>query len=225
MSSRFAVVGTVLFALVGTAGAEWVWKRLDKPSPPSMFEHKMVYDSHRQRVVVFGGLRYYTESSGYVPVRDVWEFDGREWHLMPNSRLPTSITGGGLAFDSRRGVTVYFGGHDSNGNEQAGTFEWDGASWTEREFVKKPSPRRGCNMTYDSARGVCLLFGGELDYEYYRDTWEYDGKEWRTSEAIGPSARAGVALAFDSRRQMVVLHGGWPSPGDTWEWMAILGSE
>ncbi|MDQ2985553.1 MAG: hypothetical protein M3R13_02370 [Armatimonadota bacterium] len=64
-----------MFAALPVA-AEWVWERLDRPSPPSMYEHSMVYDSGRDRLVVYGGARWYSETYGNHHHPYVWEWDG-----------------------------------------------------------------------------------------------------------------------------------------------------
>jgi hypothetical protein len=51
--------------------------------------------------------------------------------------------------------------------------------------------------------------------------WGQCGQDWSQTAAIGPSARTGHAMAYDSARGRVVLFGGsggTSPPGDTWEW-------
>ena len=54
------------------------------------------------------------------------------------------------------------------------------------------------------------------------DTWSWDGKEWKQLATNGPSARAMGYMAYDKKRDRVVLFGGrpgWPNDAnDTWEW-------
>jgi len=44
-----------------------------------------------------------------------------------------------------------------------------------------PGPRGGFGMAYDSARGKTVLYGGGVDagIPTDRDTWEWDGTNWR----------------------------------------------
>jgi hypothetical protein len=55
-------------------------------------------------------------------------------------------------------------------------------------------------------------------------TWSYDGSRWTrvASGAEGPGERVHHAMAYDSRRQRVVLYGGFGSAPerspDVWEW-------
>ena len=89
-----------------------------------------------------------------------------------------------------------------------------------------PGPRFGHELVYDEAREVIVLFGGfGPDGIPKRDTWLWDGESWRLAATEGPSARKWPAAAYDSRRGVVVLHGGrqgagrsGPSLDDTWLW-------
>jgi PKD repeat protein len=121
-----------------------------------------------------------------------------------------------MAYDSKRGVTVLFGGTD--GNSPNDTWEWNGTNWIQRLPPVSPSARDGHAMAYDSARGVVVLFGGYS----HNDTWEWDGTNWtQMSPAVNPPARYDHAMAYDSARGVVVLFGGYDASGrrnDTWEW-------
>ena len=94
----------------------WVWDGTNwtKKTPPDVqptpqrYNTSMVYDSVRQRDVLFGG-----SAANDVGYNDTWEWDGSRWHAM------TSINTGGrpsprhlpaIAFDTGRGKAVLFGG-------------------------------------------------------------------------------------------------------------------
>ena len=44
----------------------------------------------------------------------------------------------------------------------------------------------------------------------FGNTWEWDGAHWTQRQDIGPGARWGHAMAFDSIRRRVVIFGGLP---------------
>ena len=80
-------------------------------------------------------------------------------------------------------------------------------------------------MIWDAARQRIVLFGGtsgsgsQLD-----DLWEWDGTTWTPRATAGdptyglPYGRYDHGLAYDADRDVIVLHGGYSSPGgDTWE--------
>ena len=140
----------------------------------------------------------------------------------------------GFAYDSDRGVTVLFGGFD--GAWKGDTWEWDGTAWLQRCILPEscgpelPAPRHTFGMAYDSARHVIVILGGVGEGGVQLgDTWEWDGHVWTKKHAgdpsgiLAPSPRSGLALAYDSARGVVVLHGGAVGSGgtvfnDTWEW-------
>ena len=53
------------------------------------------------------------------------------------------------------------------------------------------------------------------------DTWSFDGNSWKLLASDGPPARAMGYIAYDERRDCIVLFGGrkgWPNDlADTWE--------
>ena len=53
------------------------------------------------------------------------------------------------------------------------------------------------------------------------DTWEWDGENWTQYEDIGPAPRSRPAMAYDSKRQRIILFGGSAGSinfNNTWEW-------
>ena len=56
------------------------------------------------------------------------------------------------------------------------------------------------------------------------ETWTYDGRDWTKHTAPGPVARWSPAMAYDVKRERVVLFGGnrngrpFGPLADTWEW-------
>ncbi len=194
--------------------------------------HAMVYDSRRERVVLF---RHGT-----------WEWDGASWVR----RDPVDPEGDGdpafrfrhaMAFDSVRDRVVLFGGAvsttvgdcDGNGSRLCdATWEWDGASWARRLSAEagddtRPSRREGHAMAFDSARERVVLFGG-IDGDRCKgpkflcgDTWEWDGSGWSRRPPADPEGdgdpvpRYHHSMAFDSVRGRIVLFGGeiWSMTG------------
>ncbi len=76
-----------------------------------------------------------------------------------------------------------------------------------------------------AARGA-VMFGG-TDYTmsaqlFFGDTWTFNGQSWsQRNPATSPPPRHSHAAAFDSRRNVIVMFGGWTAAGilnDTWTW-------
>lgn len=122
-----------------------------------------------------------------------------------------------MAYDSRRGVTVLFGG-DAVGVKLRDTWEWDGREWS-LATMNGPEPRSGHGMAFDESRGVTVLFGGEGESSLFGDTWEWDGQTWtRILASGGPPPCPDQSMVYDSDRRRSVLHQGGLGYMKLWEW-------
>jgi hypothetical protein len=151
------------------------------------------------------------------------------WMRRSLGELFARRSGHAVAFDSRRGRMVLFGGAG-----WGDTWEWDGGAWTRRtpldpERDGNPSTRSSHAMAYDRDRDRVVLFGGQdSNGKPLGDTWEWDGASWARRAPTGavPEPRFEHQLARDPTRGRVVLFGGasLDSQGftvflnDQWEW-------
>jgi hypothetical protein len=182
----------------------------------------MVYDSGRQRIVLFGG---HGSDLGPRMLDDTWEWDGVSWLQRTPLHAPAARYDFAMAYDAARACTVLFGGSGLGPLRFGDSWTWDGTDWTQLAPTHSPSARQAPAMTYDSARARCVLFGGH-DGQYLADTWQWDGTDWvQHATAHAPSPLAGAALVYDSANQRAVLFGGdissggWPFFHDeTWEY-------
>lgn len=158
-------------------GARWIKSAVSPP--PGRGSHAMVYDARRKKTVVFGGMGERVAGRDPPILGDTWEFDGAAWTQIPMSGPPPRL-GAGAAYDSKRGLTILFGGADHHGvfND---LWAWDGSTW--RKLAEGgPEPRVMGLIAYDKQRDRIVLFGGrraspqntDLD-----DTWEWDGAAWK----------------------------------------------
>lgn len=187
-------------------------------SPPGRanIDQGMVYDTARNRVVLFGGLG----STGYLS--DTWEYDGTTWTSISPTVSPEKRDSHAMAFDIARGVTVLFGGYGRLGYPLDDTWEYDG-NWHEINVAKRPAARYHHVMVYDERRHVVVMFGGWGNGNVVLgDTWEYDGASWHEiTPTQSPPPRHNHSMAYDSARGVVVLFGGEDDTGlltDTWEY-------
>jgi hypothetical protein len=112
------------------------------------------------------------------------------------------------------------------------TWTWDGRRW-ERAAGTDLAPRTFPAATWDGARRQGVLFGGRRVLfgregergTFLADTWLRSGAGWQRVPVAGPTPRAEAAMAFDERRRVAVLFGGYNDEGrrvnrldDTWEW-------
>jgi len=95
-----------------------------------------------------------------------------------------------------------------------------------------PQAREGHGMVYMSDSKKIFLFGGYGADGYLNDTWVFDVKarSWEKLSPINsPAPRANFAMAYDSDRKAIILHGGeieqindygfsHEISSQTWEW-------
>jgi formylglycine-generating enzyme required for sulfatase activity len=201
------------------------WQQLGGPKPSARWGHGMVYDTRRERLVLFGGFR---PSPGNpfpdaVAFGDTWEYDGSTWTQVASTG-PSPRGYFGCAYDPIRQRTVLFGGAGPNATYLQDTWEWNGATWTAVNPATRPSVRRAPAMAFDIERAEVVLFGGGALGTQFGDTWVYNGTTWtQRTPATSPPARWEAAMAYDPTCGRALLHGGAtfsyaPVYGDTWQW-------
>ena len=162
------------------------------------------------------------------------------WLALTPAALPSPRKSYAIAFDSKRGVTVLFGGIVIKGFNDlyfpsdvfGETWEFDGHTWTQRFPATPPLPLENQCMSYDIARGVMVMFGGNVgtnlngvDFPSSGITWEWDGTNWTSVTTLGgvhPNGRSSALMVYDSTRNVHVLYGGQAPNGttynDVWEY-------
>ncbi len=191
------------------------WTLITPPADPGdRWGHRIVTDTNRARVILWGG-----RGSGTSAVSGTWEWDGGTWTQIPTANEPPLRAWHQMAFDSRRGVTVMFGGFAVLDNQ---TWEYDGTDWTAVTTATTP-PRVGDGeMVYDASRGVTVLYGGfDGSTGAYAGTWEYDGTDWtQITTTRSPGNIIRHQMSYDSLRGQVVLVGGFDGTArqDTWSY-------
>ena len=195
---------------------EWdgaVWTEVSTTGPSARTNHALVYDAHRERTVLFGGLDFAKDRMG-----DTWEWDGTVWTQVATSG-PSPRIAPGMAYDAGRAKIVLFGGQGGVPSMPDDTWEFDGTSWT--HIVPGITPRYRHAVAYDEARERIVLFGGQKPpYEVLGETWQWNGEGWSLVSTTGPAPRNDFAMAYDAANQKVVLFGGIEGSrfGDTWTW-------
>ena len=196
--------------------------------------HSMVYDPKSGKVILFGG------EDGATELSDTWAYDlkANEWtELRPRGARPQARCYHTMVYDPVGERMILFGGSVLSGEEgmeavgidDAWAYDPQANTWTELAPPRdSPSARHFTGATYDAAGGRVILFGGYDDgsYEYLNDTWRYDpaANAWAefAPEKAVPPARENHTLVYDSRRDKVILFGGWgPEAGlfnDIWEY-------
>ncbi|MEM7204187.1 MAG: hypothetical protein AAF628_28260 [Planctomycetota bacterium] len=181
-------------------GQTWTRIPVSGPRPAYRVRPAVAYDETQGRVLLYGGIDYYTE------LTDFWAWDGAQWTQLSPAVRPT--TGGGqMVFDRARSRVVLAGRQ---------TWEWDGQEWT---LVGVETPWRRVfesAIAYDATRQRVVWLdsqGGEL--------WDWDGTEWQQRSAgVGPQPRTNASMHFDERRGRLVVFGGRTTSltDEHWEW-------
>lgn len=194
------------------------WERVRVSGPPLKYSSVGVYDSRRDRIVVYG--------VGIDGVAETWEWDGTHW-AQRDVVSPPARSRAALAFDPRRARTVLFGGVVNAYSHFGDTWEWDGDTWRQID-VPGPSARQQAVMSYNTPEERILLFGGRRSIqtsgggagnEAYADTWAWDGSAWSQLPDSGPPVGPATAMVYETARNTVLLVCGWPSQtGSAWEW-------
>lgn len=189
-----------------------VWSTQPLIQPPARRAGRLVYDSLRERLVLFGG----TDGLGSL-LNDVWEWTGNAWvNPAPLGRPPARYDHQ-MAFDRERGVTVLFGGRGTTLWQD--TWEWDGTAWSELSPAVAPAAREAGVMAFDPVNGCVLLHGGLAGALPVADTWLWDGVTWQQQfPSTPPTFRVGAAAVCDLHRRRVTLHGGELAEPQAWEW-------
>jgi len=148
--------------------------KFEGKSPEGRHGFAMVYDSKRNKTVLYGGMN----GSGKTLDDGVWEFDGKEWKNIRPTISPGLRFQPGYAYDSKRGMLIIFGGGGKDGVDKSDTWGWNGTKW-ELLADNGPSARVMGKMAYDKNRDRIILFGGRTGYDDNADTWEWDGTRWK----------------------------------------------
>ncbi len=168
---------------------------------------RMVWDDHRQRLVLFGtGLNSVPGSNS------TWERTNR-WVDRSAGAQPRAV--GAMTYDPVRQVVLQFGGRLPGAMTvyTNDTWTYDGNTWRLLSTVGAPFSGAAIDMQWDNARGLAVLFGSSIG------TWEWDGATWAQRFAPGSPAVQEFSMTYDSVRQQTLL-AGRESTGGTrlWDW-------
>lgn len=196
-------------------GFGWTQVATTGPSPRGYFG--MAYDPIRQVTVLFGGAGPNT-----TYLQDTWEWNGVAWAQVNAPTRPSMRRGPAMAFDLERAEMVLFGG-GVVGTLFGDTWTYNGTTWTQRAPATSPPARWESTMAFDPLCGEAMLQGGTtFNYQpIFADSWRWNGTTWTQVVGTQPSARHGVAAAFDLQAGRSRWFGGRDSAGfrsDLWGW-------
>jgi len=161
-----------------------------------------------------GGQQLISNSNTPV-LSDLWSWDGARWSELSANTATPMIT---------HKLFVDAAGRLLAALSQGLVARWDGQHWI-TVVANSASRRESAAGAYDAERKQFVTFGGLIGgraYDTTGETWAFAGTQWTRIATTGPPAMLGGAMAFDSRRRVLVLFGGLDIAGrklpDTWEW-------
>ncbi len=210
-------------------GAPAAWATLGT-GPTARWGHSFVFDSLRDRAILFGG-----NVNGFQTGNDVWALDlstsNATWtQLTPTGGTPPTRVAHTAVYDPDNDRMVVFGGGTGVApgvNSSTAIWELSFASsaqgvWTERSPASPPAAREFTASVFDVPNRRMVIFGGMTTGTQFDDVWSLDlttpGSEvWTVLSPSGasPSARDEHSAVYDSRRGTMVVFGGLVGNSDT----------
>jgi Kelch motif len=151
-------------------------------------------------------------------------------------QIPPKRAHHSLAFDAVRGEVILYGGSTAAQNDSFTFFDdvwsWNGQRW--QRHAATGLPRSSHFLVYDSGRKRLLSIAGMAGQERFGETRSFDGKSWVLLANNPALALVDTAVAYDARRNRVVLFGGmradrttsnetWEFDGENWIQVATAG--
>ena len=195
------------------------WQQLGASPFAGRCAATMVYDSKRQKCILFGGQA----QSSFT--NDVWQWDGTAW-----TQLAPSVSGAAgpaprfyqsMVYDSREDRVVVFGG--ANGSITfRDTWAWSPATaaWTQLSNTG-PSARSQAAMIYEPRIDRVVLYDGESpSVQPISDTWILAGNTWTLASDAPPPARRRHVIAYRPGTGKSLMFGGQQTGGviaESWQ--------
>ncbi|MEP7029196.1 MAG: kelch repeat-containing protein [Candidatus Eisenbacteria bacterium] len=140
-------------------------------SPPqARYAHSMVYDSVRDRMLVFGGF------DGFSDFNNVWALNlsgTPTWELLtPAGSPPNPLRGHDAIYDPIRDRMLVFGGYDGGLHNWVYALALATPAWSALSPTGgPPKPRDFSFSIYDPTLDRLLMFGGNDGSIAFEDTW------------------------------------------------------
>lgn len=226
-------------------GSRWL-QRFPATIPPPRAIHSMVWDSTRNRAVMFGGRREGTDKDEpYFFLNDTWVYQNENWSQIQTAASPPVRQFGAMTYDESRDKVVLYGGNiqkpvDDTFEARYDTWEFDGLDWTERTMPAATNPKVAKPILgYDAARNETILVGLN-DTGTATVMYRYDGAN-HTWSAVTPVKMPTCVndgyMVYRPHRGRLLFLGGvcatntpqleeaweWDNAGNTWTQITIAG--
>jgi hypothetical protein len=144
-------------------GSRWV-QRFPETTPPARAVHAMVWDSRRNRAVMFGGRVSPTDREDPPTfLNDTWIYQNENWTPVQTAEVPPVRQSAAIAYDRARDKVVLYGGNVLAADEESfelrdDTWEFDGLQWKRVATGSNPKVAKPI-LEYDATRNQLLLVG------------------------------------------------------------------
>lgn len=144
-------------------GSRWL-QRFPATVPPARAVHSMIWDTTRNRVVMFGGRQSPVDiDKPTVFVNDTWVYEDENWRQIESAQNPSVRQFAAMAYDRSRDRIVLYGGNVLNEDGETftarfDTWEFDGSQWTEIVSSSTPHVAKPI-LGYDAARNETIMVG------------------------------------------------------------------
>ena len=212
-------------------GSSWK-ERSFNFTPGKRLHANLVYDSDRDRLVLFGGAL----AGGGGFSNDLLEWDGSNWHRIESANAPTARLAHTMVYSRALKTTLIIGGVDQAGKPLTEIWAWDGKQFELLESnMPLVEPGAGNASTLDTKNEFKLLLCGRpvaladlksvVSAAHTNQTWIWDGKQWsKLSSTANPSLREVHTIVYDQQNQKALLFGGsgraesgHDNPADLWQ--------
>jgi hypothetical protein len=181
----------------------WVQMTEVTTLPSCAVDAQMVYQTHDNTIVLFGGVCSDSAITG-----DTWEFDGTAWKKVDSANDPDRLSAEAMAYDSVRHQTMIFGGTLAFGSPTGGTHVYGNHVWsTPPDPVASPAARSLFVFVSSPDQHLVWMFGGMNDTGLGNEFWQFQNGAWsKLPTTNGPSACPTPNGVYDSdRKKLVVL--------------------
>lgn len=164
------------------------WSRVvgkDTRNPGQRMMHAMVWDSKRERMLLFGGSR----EEDYL--NDTWAYDSRTraWEQLQTNNNPPGRAQHGMVYDPERNEILLFGGRGSEARPLNDTWvlDLDTLKWNllpSQKGGSHPQARDHVQMARDPLSGITVLRGHSLGRGLADETWHFnsESRSWTLME-------------------------------------------
>jgi hypothetical protein len=202
---------------------------LGKIEPKPRHLERVAYDSDRNKLVMFGGAAFV--NGKLKRFTSVYEWDNQGWTEF-NTTGPGPRNAPAMVYDPELRKTVLMGGIDEDQSGYKILFDvwtWDGERW---EKLEATCPVKEPEATYDPVNRRILVYGAvsdktELRHDGDRDfqLWQYKSNQWKKLSDTGPKWMGPLPIAYDIKRDRLVVVANTDPKLQTWEWFEKIGWE